>query len=233
MPAAFGRPLDVGPPRVRHLAKSMIEEQSNGSVLILEEGDSIKASLSERLGAQGMATQLGSPDARGETLARNHYFDAVVLAVPEMHAFHFEFIERMREDKRRAAPEIVALVENPSVDGAVKAMRLGAYYVMTRPCRIRDLEERVREAVQVRRKRAKGRLEEAFGRFADGGSLTRREIDIVRALALGMSNRAIADSLRITEHTVKTHLKNIFSKLKAGSRTEILSLVFRLLDESE
>ncbi|KWF80453.1 hypothetical protein WL93_24085 [Burkholderia diffusa] len=50
-------------------------------------------------------------------------------------------------------------------------------------------------------------------------SLSARELDIVRCLALGLSNKHIASQLHISEPTVKFHLRNINSKLGAQNRT--------------
>ena len=50
--------------------------------------------------------------------------------------------------------------------------------------------------------------------------LTAREQEVLRQLARGMTNRAIALELGITQHTVKFHVNAIMSKLEAQSRTE-------------
>ena len=50
--------------------------------------------------------------------------------------------------------------------------------------------------------------------------LTMRELEILRLLAMGMSNKQIAEDLNIGIRTVKSHLVDIFSKLQAFSRTE-------------
>jgi len=51
-------------------------------------------------------------------------------------------------------------------------------------------------------------------------SLTERETDVLLALTRGLSNSEIADSLFITERTVKAHVSNILSKLGLASRTQ-------------
>ncbi len=51
-------------------------------------------------------------------------------------------------------------------------------------------------------------------------SLTARERDVLQLLAEGMANRAIANALGISEHTVKFHLASIFGKLGASTRTD-------------
>jgi NarL family two-component system response regulator LiaR len=50
--------------------------------------------------------------------------------------------------------------------------------------------------------------------------LTGRELDVLRLVAQGKSNRDIADTLVITEMTVRTHVSNILSKLHLASRTQ-------------
>ncbi|HEX8925823.1 MAG TPA: LuxR C-terminal-related transcriptional regulator, partial [Terriglobales bacterium] len=51
------------------------------------------------------------------------------------------------------------------------------------------------------------------------GPLTEREIEVLRLVASGMTNRRIADRLHISEKTVARHLSNIFTKLDLESRT--------------
>ncbi len=51
-------------------------------------------------------------------------------------------------------------------------------------------------------------------------NLTERETEIVELLPKGYSNKEIANHLRISEHTVETHLDRIFRKLQVKSRTE-------------
>ena len=52
------------------------------------------------------------------------------------------------------------------------------------------------------------------------GSLTPRELDVLAALAQGMNNKAIADKLFISEHTVKKHIGQILEKLELHDRTQ-------------
>jgi DNA-binding NarL/FixJ family response regulator len=59
-------------------------------------------------------------------------------------------------------------------------------------------------------------------------SLTAREHEIVEKVAQGMTNKEIAAQLGISEKTVKTHLSNIFAKLKISRRLQLL--LYRIAD---
>ncbi len=58
----------------------------------------------------------------------------------------------------------------------------------------------------------------------DPDALTERERDVLRLMARGLTNKAIAAKLVITERTVKFHVSAILSKLDAGNRTEAVTL---------
>jgi DNA-binding NarL/FixJ family response regulator len=60
-----------------------------------------------------------------------------------------------------------------------------------------------------------------------GEALTSREKDVLRLLARGRSNKEIGTDLFISETTVKTHVRSIFTKLKVMSRTEAIAAANR------
>ena len=53
--------------------------------------------------------------------------------------------------------------------------------------------------------------------------LTPREVEVLHQLAKGRANKEIADVLKISEHTVKDHLKSILGKLHVADRTEAVT----------
>jgi DNA-binding CsgD family transcriptional regulator len=78
----------------------------------------------------------------------------------------------------------------------------------------------VRELARIDSLRAGARSGSAHG-------LTERELEILRLVAAGKSNRQIAGELVISEHTVRRHLQNIFAKLGVSSRAAATAFAFR------
>lgn len=67
-------------------------------------------------------------------------------------------------------------------------------------------------------------LEKLRNRF----QLTNRQMEIIKHLFSGLTNKRIADALCVSEDTIKGHLKHIMRRLKVNSRTEILSIILQL-----
>ena len=60
-----------------------------------------------------------------------------------------------------------------------------------------------------------------------GEQMTRRERDVLVLLGDGLGNRAIAERLGISDHTVKFHLASIYGKLHASTRAEAVRRAFQ------
>jgi two-component system nitrate/nitrite response regulator NarL len=74
--------------------------------------------------------------------------------------------------------------------------------------------------------RSPGAFEAGFGAAREGDGhalLTPRELEVLSALAEGMTNKVIARRLNISLHTVKFHVESLFRKLGARTRTEAVA----------
>lgn len=82
------------------------------------------------------------------------------------------------------------------------------------------LDERLRDGL--------GAAEVPAGELPPSEILTPRELEVLQLVAEGLANRAIAQRLTISEHTVKFHINAIMTKLAAQSRTEAVVRATRL-----
>lgn len=89
----------------------------------------------------------------------------------------------------------------------------------------------IQKLIQVIRKSAS----KSKAAHSDNGDLTQREKDVIKHIALGMSNKEMADKLNISIHTVISHRKNITEKLniKSISGLTVYAIMNNLLDISE
>ena len=78
---------------------------------------------------------------------------------------------------------------------------------------------RTRETVVVKEVPVKGPFERNETRLGQLG-ITPRELEILEAMAAGLSNREIGERLFVSENTVKTHAARLFDKLSARRRTQ-------------
>jgi DNA-binding NarL/FixJ family response regulator len=115
-------------------------------------------------------------------------------------------------------------------DDAVEAVRLGARGVVLKESAPDTLLECVRHVAAGEQWIDQETMSRAFGRVLQRESavreasrlLTPREIEIVRMIAQGLRNRAVAERLSISEGTVKIHLHNIYEKLGVDGRLALV-----------
>jgi DNA-binding NarL/FixJ family response regulator len=124
----------------------------------------------------------------------------------------------------------VLLTATITDEEVVEAMRLGARGLVLKESQPGALIECVRRVASgeqwIQRETVTRALQSVLDREAAvleaGATLTPREIDIVRMIAQGLRNRAIAERLSISEGTVKVHLHNIYEKLGVSGRLELV-----------
>jgi DNA-binding NarL/FixJ family response regulator len=105
----------------------------------------------------------------------------------------------------------------------VRALRAGARAYILKGHVHRELLETIR-AVYAGQKRIPPEIAVELADHAADDDLTGREIEVLRLIAAGNSNKLIADQLSIVEGTVKSHVANILSKLGANDRAHAVSI---------
>ena len=116
---------------------------------------------------------------------------------------------------------IVFLTGHGDIPMTVQAMKAGAIDFLTKPVRDQTLLDAVSAGIERDvAQRAQARI--ARQHVDDHKSLTRRERQVLRAVALGRFNKQIAYDLGISEVTVKLHRSNVMRKMRATSVGELI-----------
>jgi two-component system, NarL family, response regulator LiaR len=126
---------------------------------------------------------------------------------------------------RERFPEIEVLALTSVLDNGsvVKAVRAGAIGYLLKDANSVELVNSIKAAAggQVQLSpRAAALLVQEVQAPESPETLTGRELDVLRLLAAGKSNREIAEELVLGERTIKTHVSNILGKLGLNSRTQ-------------
>jgi DNA-binding NarL/FixJ family response regulator len=108
----------------------------------------------------------------------------------------------------------------------LRALKAGARAYLLKSLLRKELVETIR-AVHAGQKRIVPVVAADLAEHATDDALSPREVDVLRLIAGGNANKAIASQLAITEETVKGHVKNILSKLAASDRTHAVTIALK------
>ncbi len=134
-------------------------------------------------------------------------------------------LELQRELRERAIRLPVIFVSgHGDVEIAVCAMKAGAVDFIEKPFNNDHLLDRVQKAVaeSLNAHRTQARQDEIERRIA---SLTPRENQVLDLVALGETNKSIAQQLSISQRTVEIHRAKVMEKMHAGSLAELVRMV--------
>ena len=157
--------------------------------------------------------------------------DVIIIGIRPNSDLSIEYIETIHENY----PEIKVIALSVSEDGnnLSRLINAGISAYLLRSCSIRELAESILSVIngiQVLTPSMIGKLMEAFRRQSHNAqnqsifSLSDREKEILMYVATGASNKEIAQRCYISETTVKTHLRNILSKMEVKNRAGAVSL---------
>jgi DNA-binding NarL/FixJ family response regulator len=184
---------------------------------------------------QGLAAALeGAPDmklvgeaANGrEAIERFRQFKPdVTLMDLRMHEMSgLDAIVAIRSEFPRA--RIIVLTTYEGDAQALSALKAGAAGYMLKSAVRKDLLDTIR-AVHAGERRIPPTIANDIAEHAADDALSGREIDILRRVAAGKSNKLIAIELHIAENTVKAHMRSILPKLEASDRTHAVTIALR------
>ena len=129
---------------------------------------------------------------------------------------------------RKDFPEarIIVLTTYSGDAQAARALKAGASGYLLKNMLRKELVETIR-TVHAGKKRIPPEIAMEMAEHHSDDALTEREIEVLRQVAAGNSNKIIADHLAISEDTVKSHVSNILSKLSANDRTHAVTIALK------
>jgi DNA-binding NarL/FixJ family response regulator len=152
------------------------------------------------------------------------------LRMPELDGV--EAIKRIKEEK----PEVKFIILTTYSDDEYifKGIAAGARAYLLKDAPRDELFKAIRAVSRgesliqpIVASRVLDKLAELSRKTPSAETLSEREVEVLRLMASGESNKDIADKLSITQSTVKTHITSIFQKLNVTTRTEAVTTALK------
>jgi DNA-binding NarL/FixJ family response regulator len=158
------------------------------------------------------------------SLFRKHRPDVTLmdLKMPGMNGI--DALRAIRAEFRQA--RIIVLTTFTGDIQAARAFQAGAVGFLLKDTLRSELVNTIR-LIHAGGRRVPQEIAVQLTEHAAGDTLSEREIDVLRSVARGRSNKIIASELDISEFTVKNHMKSILSKLNADDRTHAVTIALR------
>jgi two-component system NarL family response regulator len=124
---------------------------------------------------------------------------------------------------RRPKPRIIVMTTYETEEDVRRALRAGVKGYLVKGALSEQILETVRR-VALGESLVSPKIASKLTESLAHPELSTRELQVLRQIAMGKSNKEIGQQLYITEHTVKAHVKSILTKLDAMGRTEAIAV---------
>jgi two-component system NarL family response regulator len=192
-------------------------------VLIADDHPLVRRGLAAIINMEDDATVVGEAGDGEEAVAlwRRLHPDVTLMDLRMPRLEGVQAIRQIRAEDPQAS--IIVLTTFDHDEDIYAGLRAGAKAYLLKDVQPEELFRCIR-AVHAGEAYLQPRVAAKLAQRMHEESLTEREVQILKLLAEGRSNRAIGQALFITESTVKSHLKSLFAKLDVTSRAEAIAL---------
>jgi two-component system, NarL family, response regulator len=201
----------------------MTDKSPQVRVLIVDDHPLLRDGIAAIVAAQPDMTVAGEATNGAEAVERYRAVRPDVtlmdLQMPQMHGT--DAIRAIRSEFPLA--RIVVLTTFDGDVEAQHALEAGASGYLLKSSGRGQLLDAIR-SVHAGRRHIPPAIAMDIAEHRGDDELTEREIEVLQKVAGGRSNKIAADELRISEETVKTHMKNILAKLAARDRTHAVTI---------
>jgi DNA-binding NarL/FixJ family response regulator len=213
-------------------------------VLIADDQALFRRGLYVVLGTEDHIDVVAEAENGEEAIAKVTEFapDVVLMDVRMPRINGIEAARRIRD--LSPSTKILMLTVSDEEDDLYEAIKAGANGYLLKEISVEEVAEAIRAVVQGQSLISPSMASKLLSEFNSlakkaeerqqypAPTLTSRELEVLKLVAKGMSNREIADGLFISENTVKNHVRNILEKLHLHSRMEAVVYAVRekLLD---
>lgn len=201
-------------------------------VLIVDDHDIVRRGLEVSLGTFEDVEVIGYAKSGKEAIARCEQLlpDVLLLDLMMPDINGIQVIEGIRQ--KNIDTIVIVLTNFKESDLVQGALEAGATSYLLKNVSVDELGTAIRNAVRGKPTLAPEAAQVLIKsmtqpKVADF-DLTQREVDVLRLLTKGKSNRQIAEILFISSSTVKNHVSSIIAKLGVKSRTEAATTALRL-----
>jgi DNA-binding NarL/FixJ family response regulator len=188
------------------------------SFVLVVDDDAAYEEIATLLRGVGLATLGAATGEAALAIAREERPEAVLLEVRLPGKSGYEVLRELRDSFGEELPIMFISGERVESFDRVAGLLLGADDYLVKPFAPDELIARVRRLI------ARSALDPAT---MIGAKLTPREAEVLRLLASGLTQPAIAERLVISSRTVASHIEHILEKLGVHSRAEAVALAHR------
>lgn len=203
-------------------------DQQQARILLVDDHPLFRRGVMQLLEMEPSLIAVGEAKSGEEalTLARELDPDLILLDLNMSGIGGLEALKCLRDEEIDA--RIVVLTVSDNDEDVIAALRAGADGYLLKDMEPEDLLRHLRAAADgqlILSEHLTAALVSALARERNPevdpvSRLTSRELDILRQIARGLSNKMIARKLAITEGTVKVHVKHLLKKMNLRSRVE-------------
>jgi len=162
-------------------------------------------------------------------LSQKTDFDIILLDVMMPNMSGWEVLKEIRQNESTKEIPIIMITAISDENKIVKGLKEGADDYIVKPFVLPNLLARIeailRRCKQIKKDNSQINIKNIK---KSNNEITKKESDVLELIIKGFTNKEIANTLNITELTVKTHLRNIYKKLNVNNRTQLVLMAMQL-----